>query len=153
MKSLIDSRQPSATSVLGTCQSMASCEEEDGCNEMRNGYDNLRREDELKQLQLFTAKENQRVRFFRIVVVLSILIVGAVISSLTYHTLQREVESDRKDTVSAYSFIFRFNCLTFTHKCSQHIRNSSNRLPTQLKKISVSEFKEFSPQVARLAVQ
>jgi len=58
------------------------------------------RTDEYQQLRDFAGKETRRVQLGRTFVILSLIVAGAVVSSLTYIVLDRELRSDGSDAVS-----------------------------------------------------
>jgi hypothetical protein len=59
---------------------------------------------ELEQMKLFAAVETARVNRWKFVVIVTILIVGAAVSTLTYRTLLEEQSSDAYNAVS-YCYI------------------------------------------------
>jgi hypothetical protein len=57
------------------------------------------------QMKEFASAETRRVRLGRMLVLLSILIAGAVVSTLTYLILTKELESDAEDSVSRWTLL------------------------------------------------
>jgi hypothetical protein len=58
--------------------------------------------DEIKEVQKLAKKETSYIRFWRLVVILSLLVTGAVVSTLTFVFLKAEEQDDYVDAVSTF---------------------------------------------------
>lgn len=70
-----------------------------------NRYENeksnkKKQDDEYKEVEKYASKETKRVRIWRILVILSMLVVGAIVSTFTYKILAQDAAEHSQTSVS-----------------------------------------------------